>query len=182
VGWLAASDPESRDLPRVVLIKFDRIKGELVGQETRQACKYSRELLLQKLDEDVIPVEPITAQFVGTNWRTEIKRTQYALILADAITIHKCQGGTLEKMVLSLTSKSRKAGLAYVALSQVTSIDGLYLVEFDPASIMVDRHVIYEMNRLRKVSSVEPSLELKHLCEWYWLADQGKLNLGSDRG
>ena len=53
--------------------------------------------------------------------------TQIPLKVAKAITIHKSQGKTFSKMVLS--PKVFAAGQLYVALSRVTGPDGLYLTE-----------------------------------------------------
>ena len=66
-----------------------------------------------------------------------IYRKQFPLILAYAVTIHKCQGLSLDCAIVDLSSKIFCAGMAYVALSRVRSLDGLHLTNFDPSSIIV---------------------------------------------
>jgi ATP-dependent DNA helicase PIF1 len=66
---------------------------------------------------------------------------QIPLILAWALTIHKSQGCTLESAEMNLGDTVFEYGQTYVALSRVKSLDGLYLTEFQPSSILVNPKV-----------------------------------------
>ncbi|KAF6167112.1 hypothetical protein GIB67_041367 [Kingdonia uniflora] len=67
-------------------------------------------------------------------------RSQVPLILAWALTIHKCQGMTLKCFETDL-SKTFGCGMVYVALSRVKSLEGLHLNGFDPSKIKANAKV-----------------------------------------
>ena len=66
------------------------------------------------------------------------------------MTIHRCQGLSLDCAIVDLSDKVFSAGMAYVALSRVRSLAGLHLSAFDPASIIVSTSCLKEVNRLRE--------------------------------
>ena len=78
-----------------------------------------------------------------------VYRKQFPLILAYAITIHKCQGLSLDCAIIDLSENVFSDGMAYVALSRVRSLSGLHLVAFHPKSIMVSISSLKETDRLR---------------------------------
>ena len=79
-------------------------------------------------------------------WKLEdnenISRCQIPLILAYAITIHKCQGSTLDSAFIDIGSSIFEYGQAYVALSRVKSIDSLYLNSYSRKVIRAHPKVI----------------------------------------
>lgn len=68
--------------------------------------------------------------------------TQLPFRLAWAITIHKSQGQTLERMVVDLAGGTFAYGQLYVALSRCTSMDGLVLRrDIQPKDLKVDQRI-----------------------------------------
>jgi hypothetical protein len=72
-------------------------------------------------------VERVRSKFIWLK-NFSIIRKQYPLILAFAITIHKCQGLSLNSAIIDLSNKVFSPGMAYVALSRVRSLSGLHLI------------------------------------------------------
>jgi hypothetical protein len=55
--------------------------------------------------------------------------TQYPLMLAWAVTIHKSQGKTFENVVIDIGRGAFAHGQTYVALSRCTSLEGIVLIK-----------------------------------------------------
>ena len=97
-----------------------------------------------------IPITRITANFFG-KVQTTITLSQFPLILCFATTIHKVQGLTLTSATMHLGKQLFTSGMAYVALSRLTSPDGLRILHlhFKSAGFKASKKVMEEMTRLR---------------------------------
>jgi ATP-dependent exoDNAse (exonuclease V) alpha subunit len=69
--------------------------------------------------------------------------TQYPLRLAWAVTIHKAQGLTYDRVAIDLGTGAFAHGQTYVALSRCTTLEGLYLTRnVTPRDVIVDPRVL----------------------------------------
>lgn len=74
------------------------------------------------------------------NGEIQASRSQVPLILAWALSIHKAQGQTLERVKVDM-GKIFEKGQAYVALSRATTQEGLQVLGFDPKKVMAHERV-----------------------------------------
>ena len=97
------------------------------------------------------------------NGEVQASRAQVPLILAWALSIHKAQGQTLDRVKVDL-GKIFEKGQAYVALSRATCQEGLQITRFDPRKVMAHDRVrifydsLYSVNKA--TSSKAPNAAL----------------------
>lgn len=113
-----------------------------------------------KLDGgEVEKIEPVTWTSFKTSFNSETATLetkevgsfkQLPIRLAWAITIHKSQGKTFEKVVVDLGRGAFAHGQTYVALSRCTTMSGLRLISpLTRQSIIMDSRVLNFLNKLR---------------------------------
>jgi len=78
------------------------------------------------LPDGTIPITPLRCTWFSTN--KQCSRLQIPLKLAWAITLHKSQGMTLDKVVIDVGKKEFSSGLTYVACSRVRQINDILFV------------------------------------------------------
>jgi len=89
------------------------------------------------------------------------KINQIPLRLAWAITVHKSQGMTLEAAEIDL-SRSFGYGMGYVALSRLTSLEGLYLAGINDMAYKLDPQIFaYDKDLLILSEQAKNNLEPK---------------------
>lgn len=78
--------------------------------------------------------------------------TQLPLQNAFALTIHKTQSLSLNKVCIALDSTMFCAGQAYTALSRARRWTDVSIMSFEPGSIQVDQEAVNEYDRLENIA------------------------------
>ncbi|XP_063687615.1 uncharacterized protein LOC134820897 [Bolinopsis microptera] len=132
-----------------VYVKFDM---EKVGRKIMHLCnKFCHQNCTLA---GTVPISPVEKQFKCKKVKKTnvwLKRYQLPLTLCWASTIHKCQGVTLQNAYIDLSGINWKAGMAYTAISRLTSMAGLFLISFDKRCIRTDPQIVREYKRLRSL-------------------------------
>ena len=82
--------------------------------------------------------------------KDSVIKKQIPLIHAWAITIHKCQGMSLEYIQTDIGRSIFEYGQAYVVLSRIKSLEGLSLMDIDYTKIRANPKIIQFYENLLK--------------------------------
>ena len=105
--------PEGADIEKTlptVLIEFDHYDGPVLYEDRR-----------------LVAIPPSKREFTLNN--IVCTREQLPVTIAWAVTVHKAQGITAEKIVTNIAQKDHVVGLSYVAISRVRTLRGLLFEE-----------------------------------------------------
>jgi len=136
--WVNGSVGIVTKIAQTVFVEVDGEEHE-VQPSTWEKYKYSYSAATKELKKDIV------AEF-----------TQFPLRLAWGVTIHKSQGKTYERAIVDLGQRAFAPGQTYVALSRISSLDGLYLSrDLRPSDILVDEDVTRFMSRVSPIPAIE---------------------------
>ena len=110
IGKIIKIEFDDLELDDVLTIKLDTGKEVKITKHSWRIFRYFFNEETQKLDTE------ITGSF-----------TQYPLRLAWAVTIHKSQGKTFDKVIIDIGKGAFAHGQVYVALSRCRSLEGITL-------------------------------------------------------
>ena len=112
------------------------------------------------LHERALPIKPIQKPFEVQQGNLHYIRKQFPLTLAYAMTAHKCQGSTLDEVIVDFRGIDKETGYIdngsfYVAITRVTEASKLYLRTFERKHIKVDPKIEWEINTMRMARSYQ---------------------------
>tara|TARA_R100001244_G_scaffold102960_2_gene76643 strand:+ start:556 stop:1896 length:1341 start_codon:yes stop_codon:yes gene_type:complete len=142
------ADLELKEGARVMLIKNDP-EGRWVNGTLATVAGFSGTRVMVEIEDHVYEIEPTAWEKYRYELDPETKKVkrevvgtfkQMPLRLAYAVTIHKAQGLTLDKVFIDFDSGMFAHGQAYVAFSRARSLEGLSISrELRPRDLVLDR-------------------------------------------
>jgi len=110
IGKIIKIEFDELELEEVLTIQLDTGKEVKINKHSWRIFKYFFNEETQKIDTE------ITGSF-----------SQYPVRLAWAVTMHKSQGKTFDKVVIDIGNGAFAHGQVYVALSRCRSLEGITL-------------------------------------------------------
>lgn len=119
-------DQDEESSSDIIIIELETGQTVYVKPHTWEMFQFVLDKAAQKLDS-----------------RTTGTFTQYPFKLAWAVTIHKAQGKTFDKVYVDLSSGTFAHGQLYVALSRCRTLEGLYLKRpIAQSDIILDNRIV----------------------------------------
>jgi hypothetical protein len=165
-----------KDGAQVMFTKNDP-KKRWVNGSVGTVCEMTSDKIFVKIHSSgtIVDVEPAEWEDFEYKWnhenkeieRVEIGRyQQFPLTLGWALTIHKSQGKTIEKVHLDLGAGAFETGQTYVALSRCRTLDGLsFSRPISRGDIFVDEEAKEFYQNLRSMIEKLPPEEMMRRLE-----------------
>ena len=149
----------SKDDPQKVDVVWVVFNDENVGRLYRAEHKHLRKQFNPNHPR-ATPILPIRRKFKAKFGNIEYQRQNFALSLGYAITAHKCQGWTLEQVIIDfgpdLNNNIKNyiiCGSFYVALTRVREGNNVFLKSFDQSYVQVNPRIQEKVEAMLKFQS-----------------------------
>ena len=165
---------------QVIFCRNNPNSGYMNGTIAKVSALEENKILVRLENGCEIEVHKVSWENVESQYNRDTRKmestiigsfTQYPIKLAWAITIHKSQGMTFDRMHFDLSRGTFQAGQAYVAISRMRSLDGLTLSHpIMPHHIMQNPEVRAFANSFNDTTMIEDEIEIgkmvyKHLAK-----------------
>ena len=152
VGKLVHVETDNDGVVKIAWLEFPELPR--IGEKLRRkAAGHAAENNISRM---AVPIVQRSSTIPLNNNKTiVVKRSHIPLVCACATTIHKSQGSTFPEIVYEY-GKHHSQSLLYVALSRVTSIEGLYITTTN------DDKIFYH-GRRTSTSTIDLQTEFKRL-------------------
>ena len=160
-GYVVAiqTDDKNPDKVKAVWVKFN---DETIGRRYR-AETYQLRHEFDPGHPLAVPILPERKTFNTGRGGIQYQRTNFPLSLAYAITCHKCQGLTLEEVIIDFSEDKEKRiknflqfGSFYVALTRVRNGQQVFLKSYDRSYIVENNNIKTKLAAFRKFNSYKP--------------------------
>lgn len=135
------NDVEDRQFVNGTIGKIIRLDKNNIVVETEEENGKKRRIEVPKSEWEIIRYKSDAGGGIDTE--TIGSFTQYPLKLAWAITIHKSQGKTFDRVLIDLGGGAFEHGQLYVALSRCRTLEGIVLRQrIRPQDVITDERVV----------------------------------------
>ncbi len=150
-------------LKKGALVLLTKNSEAWVNGTLAEVIELSEEFIKVKIDNSIYYVEKEKWEKIEYTWNKKSGKIeekvvgefqQYPLKLAWAITIHKSQGLTYDRVVIDFGKGAFTHGQAYVAISRCRSLDGITLLRpIIERDILLDKNIFdfYSKNELNNI-------------------------------
>lgn len=148
------------------------ISDKIVNGSRGIIISISQYPVVRFLDNNVVTMIPFDIQHESIGG---LSFSQIPLNYAWALTIHKCQGMSLDICKMDLGSNVFEYGQSYVALSRVKKLEGLYLMGLDINKIKAnpivkqyykDMRIKTRIKRTKEEQTIEKAEYINNIIEW----------------
>ena len=167
---------KDKDEVDVIWVVFkDKTVGRLLRYEYRNLKKSHK-----PKNEEAVPILKQKKCFTINRGEVRYQRTQFPLTLAYAITAHKCQGDTLEEVIIDFSHGIGERanipwGSFYVALTRVKEGKNVFLKTFEKEQITFNVKVENKIASMRELKSYR--FKKIYLSDKVFAEDDGEIKL-----